>query len=215
MNLDFRILNKKNKLKLDPSTWTCLGLGWWVRGREPWKDIVDPFLAGDRSKRSASQGLARPFAMQSAGCTDSFLITLLFSFLFFSIHANAQGFIKTKVPPMQMPQTQDGRQPVGQEVQEPKNPKIQQAAEMYETQFLRDMLRAMRKTVPESDLMPMSGAERLFRDQLDDHNVDQWVARGGVGLSGIIYDQIIEKYGRGRPMPRGKGAPPRRQASSH
>ncbi len=78
--------------------------------------------------------------------------------------------------------------------QDKRHPKVLEAARMYEGQFLREMLRAMKKTVPESEFMPESQAEKIFREQLDNQSVDNWVDRGGVGMADLIYDQLIEKY---------------------
>ncbi len=80
--------------------------------------------------------------------------------------------------------------------QDTRDPKLLKAAQMYESQFLREMVRAMRKTVSESDLMPAKMGEKIFREQLDDQYVDQWVGKGGVGLSDLIYNQINERYGK-------------------
>ncbi|OQW50370.1 MAG: hypothetical protein A4S09_00835 [Proteobacteria bacterium SG_bin7] len=78
-----------------------------------------------------------------------------------------------------------------------RDPKIMRAAQMYETQFLREMVRAMRKTVNESAIIKTNMAEKIFREQLDDEYVDQWVnVKGGVGLSNLIYDQIVDRYGQ-------------------
>lgn len=77
-----------------------------------------------------------------------------------------------------------------------RDPKILQVAQMYEGQFLREMVRAMRKSVNEAGLVKTNMAEKIFREQLDDEYVDQWVnVKGGVGLSNTIYDQIVERYG--------------------
>ncbi len=81
-------------------------------------------------------------------------------------------------------------------VEQEKNPKLLQAAQMYENQFLREMVRSMRKTVNESELLPTSMGEKIFREQLDDQYVDQWVSKGGVGLSDLIYNQIVDRYGQ-------------------
>ncbi|MGE3973386.1 MAG: rod-binding protein [Bdellovibrionales bacterium] len=75
-----------------------------------------------------------------------------------------------------------------------KNEKVMKAAQMYEQQFLREMLKAMRNTVQESDLIPTSQGERIYREQMDHHYVEKWGERGGVGLADMIYSHIMEKY---------------------
>lgn len=97
---------------------------------------------------------------------------------------DAFALSKVQVPPPQ-PQTQDNR-----------DPKLLKAAQMYENQFLREMVRAMRKTVNESELMPAGMGEKIYREQLDDQYVDQWVGKGGVGLADLIYNQINDRYGK-------------------
>ena len=77
-----------------------------------------------------------------------------------------------------------------------RDPKLLKAAQLYETQFLREMVRAMRKTVNESEFMPAKMGEKIYREQLDDQYVDQWVGKGGVGLSDLIYKQINDRYGK-------------------
>lgn len=73
--------------------------------------------------------------------------------------------------------------------------KLRQVADLYEKQFMREMLKSMRSTVSESGLVKTNQAEKIFRDQLDDEYVNQWNKKGGIGLSDLIYDQLVEKYG--------------------
>lgn len=92
--------------------------------------------------------------------------------------------IKSHLPVVQQPQVDEkGR-----------NLQVMKAAQMYENQFLREMVKAMRQTVPENEVLPPSMAEKIFQSQLDDQYVDNWVERGGVGFADQIYQQIIERY---------------------
>ena len=79
---------------------------------------------------------------------------------------------------------------------EQREEKVLGAARMYEQMFLREMVRSMRKSVSKSDMLPEGMGEQIFREQLDDEYVDKWSTSGGVGLADIIYDHIMEKYGR-------------------
>lgn len=81
-----------------------------------------------------------------------------------------------------------------QEVRSEQLGKLKQASKMYEHQFLSEMVRAMRKTVQRSDLIPETFGERLFRDKLDQEYINSWSDRGGVGLADMIYTQLKEKY---------------------
>jgi flagellar protein FlgJ len=82
------------------------------------------------------------------------------------------------------------------------------AARMYEQQFLKEMVTAMRKSVAKSDLVPESRGDKIFTDQLYDQYVEQWSNVGGVGLSDIIYDQILQKFGPQQRIERPKGPIP-------
>ncbi|HMN67609.1 MAG TPA: rod-binding protein [Bdellovibrionales bacterium] len=72
---------------------------------------------------------------------------------------------------------------------------LKDAAKMYETYFLNQMVKAMRSTVDrEEGLMKPNFAEKIFSEQLDNQYVDGWANKGGVGLADMIYGQISEKF---------------------
>lgn len=73
--------------------------------------------------------------------------------------------------------------------------KLKNVSKLYEKQFLGEMLKAMRSTVSESEFVKSSQAEKIFKEQLDQQYVDKWGDNGGIGLSNIIYDQLIQKLG--------------------
>ena len=73
--------------------------------------------------------------------------------------------------------------------------KFREVSDLYEKQFMREMVKAMRSTVQESGFVKTNQAEKIFREQLDDHYVEKWSEKGGVGFSDIIYDQLMQKYG--------------------
>lgn len=73
--------------------------------------------------------------------------------------------------------------------------KLRDVSDMYEKHFLREMMKAMRSTVHESGFVQSNQAEKIFREQLDDHYVDKWGERGGIGLSDMIYKQLADKFG--------------------
>jgi flagellar protein FlgJ len=73
--------------------------------------------------------------------------------------------------------------------------RLKDAAKMYETHFLNEMVKAMRSTVHNDDgPMKANFAEKIFSEQLDQQYVDGWANKGGVGLADVIYNQIKEKY---------------------
>lgn len=91
-------------------------------------------------------------------------------------------------------------QPHALERPQQRNEQVYKAAKMYENQFLRDMVKAMRQTVSESELMPTSMGEKIFREQLDQEYVEGWSDRGGIGFADMIYDHIMDRYYNTRKM---------------
>ena len=71
--------------------------------------------------------------------------------------------------------------------------RLREVAEMYEKQFLGEMIKAMRGTVKDSGLIPVSQGERIFRDELDGQYSEQWAKNGGIGLADLIYQQMRDK----------------------
>jgi flagellar protein FlgJ len=72
---------------------------------------------------------------------------------------------------------------------------FREVSQMYEKQFLREMMKSMRSTVSESEFLPASQGEKIFKEQLDQEYVEKWGDRGGIGIADMIYGQLIEKYG--------------------
>lgn len=84
------------------------------------------------------------------------------------------------------------------------NDKLKNVSQLYEKQFLREMLKAMRGTVSEGGFMPANNAEKIFREQLDQEYVEKWGDRGGIGLADMIHKQLLDRLGPAlgiRPMP--------------
>ncbi len=73
--------------------------------------------------------------------------------------------------------------------------KFREVSDMYEKHFIREMMKQMRTTVPESGFIKKNNAEKIFQDQLDDQYASEWSKSGGIGLSDIIHDQLMQKYG--------------------
>lgn len=73
--------------------------------------------------------------------------------------------------------------------------KLKDVAKLYEKHFLGEMVKAMRGTVSESELIKSSQGEKIFKEQLDQQYVEKWGDKGGIGLGDMIYNQLVEKYG--------------------
>lgn len=90
--------------------------------------------------------------------------------------------------------------------QAPRDPRVMDAARMYEKQFLREMVKAMRGTVSFSDVTKPTMAEEIYRGQLDEQYVESWGDGGGLGLADLIHDEIMEKImSRASPAERSAG----------
>lgn len=73
--------------------------------------------------------------------------------------------------------------------------KLREVAELYENQFIREMMKQMRSTVQESGFIKKNNAEKIFQDQLDGEYSNQWVKAGGIGMADLIHQQLMDKYG--------------------
>ena len=80
-----------------------------------------------------------------------------------------------------------------QQVRSPEEEKLWQAARGMEANFLKEMVRAMRKTVPENEDDQNNRALQLFRGMLDDNYSEKASEQGdGIGLAAMIVKQVKE-----------------------
>ncbi len=70
--------------------------------------------------------------------------------------------------------------------------KLTDVAEQFEALFLQQLFAEMRKTVTESDLFGDRKAEKLFESMLDEELSQDMARSGGIGLSNVIYQQMID-----------------------
>jgi flagellar protein FlgJ len=80
-------------------------------------------------------------------------------------------------------------------VQKSPEEKLHEVSDLYEKHFLREMLKGMRSTVQEGGFVHANQAEKIFSEQLDDQYVEKWGDKGGIGLSAMIYKQLVDKFG--------------------
>lgn len=80
------------------------------------------------------------------------------------------------------------------EVAAKQDSQLREAAKMYEQHFMREMVKAMRQSIQESELTQSSFGEKIWKEQLDNQYVENWSERGGVGLSDMIYEHVKERY---------------------
>lgn len=82
-----------------------------------------------------------------------------------------------------------------------------QAAQGMEANFLKEMMRNMRKTVQESDELANSKGYQVFRGMLDDHYAETAAKTQGIGLAELIVKQVMEM----QESARRQAAPPVRE----
>jgi Rod binding domain-containing protein len=73
--------------------------------------------------------------------------------------------------------------------------KLREVADLYEQHFIKEMIKNMKSTVPESGLIKKNNAEKIFEDQLHDRYSQEWNKRGGFGLSDLIFEQLKSQFG--------------------
>ena len=71
--------------------------------------------------------------------------------------------------------------------------KLREAANDFEAIFIQQMLKTMRKTSFESDLLPKSEGEKVFQSLLDEQYALLSAKSRSLGLSEMIYQQLKPK----------------------
>lgn len=68
--------------------------------------------------------------------------------------------------------------------------RLKEVAKEFEAIMLEQMVRAMRKNVPESPLLGESNAREMFTEMLDSQYVGRMVDRGGIGIAELMVRQL-------------------------
>jgi len=68
--------------------------------------------------------------------------------------------------------------------------KLRESANDFEAIFIQQMLKTMRKTSFESDLLPKSEGEKVFQSLLDEQYAQISAKSGSLGLGEMIYQQL-------------------------
>ncbi|MFP4697166.1 MAG: rod-binding protein [Eubacteriales bacterium] len=70
------------------------------------------------------------------------------------------------------------------------NKELKDACEQFESYFINQMLKEMRKTVPESGLIKESQGEKIFKDMLYEEYAKEAAKGQGLGLASKLYKQL-------------------------
>lgn len=76
---------------------------------------------------------------------------------------------------------------------EPVNAPLKKAIQDFEAFFLGQVMKDMRKTVPESDLFGKGAEEDMMRDLLDEEWATQMAHGRGIGLAKVLYRQLQQQ----------------------
>lgn len=76
---------------------------------------------------------------------------------------------------------------------EDRNTPLWQAAQGMEANFLKQMIRNMRKTIPENPDLANSKGYQVFRGMLDDQYAETTAKTQGIGLAELIVKQVMEQ----------------------
>ena len=68
--------------------------------------------------------------------------------------------------------------------------RLREASNEFEAIFIQQMLKTMRKTSLESDLIKKSEGEKIFRSMLDEQYARLSAKSGSLGLGEMIYQQL-------------------------
>lgn len=73
------------------------------------------------------------------------------------------------------------------------NEKLKETCQEFESLFLNMMMKEMRKTVPESELLSSSFASDTYQEMLDEE-ITKAASKGkGIGIADAMYNQISAK----------------------
>lgn len=72
---------------------------------------------------------------------------------------------------------------------------MQAVAKQFEQVFTKMMLKSMRETVPENEMIPRSTGEKIYTDMLDSEYSNMMVNQSSIGLADVIVRQMMAKEG--------------------
>lgn len=73
---------------------------------------------------------------------------------------------------------------------------LKKATQQFESYFLNELFKEMRKTVPQDKLLADDGnGKQIFQDMMDQKLSDNMSSRGDLGLAKMMYDQLVPSVG--------------------
>jgi len=72
--------------------------------------------------------------------------------------------------------------------------KLKKLSKEFESFFFKEVISAMRKTVPKNTLINGGHAEEIYKSMLDDNMAAQMADSGGSGIAQAMYDRLSKAY---------------------
>ena len=73
---------------------------------------------------------------------------------------------------------------------------LQKATQQFEGYFLNELLKEMRKTVPQDKLLGDDGnGKQIFQDMMDQTLSEKMSSRGDLGMAQMMYNQLAPSLG--------------------
>ncbi len=71
-----------------------------------------------------------------------------------------------------------------------KQEKLKRACQLFESMFLNELFKEMRKTIPKGGLIKEENSERIYKSMLDQQYATEMAQAGGIGLGKMLYRQL-------------------------
>lgn len=179
----FRIEAGKTKIKMWGDTWM-----WHLWGTVGWSSFNQGWF---KSRAVSSREQGQKVGALGKACTFSLISQL--RRMRNRLRSTSPLFLSILVANAAIAESQ-----IKKQKEDPRDPRIIEAARLYETYFLNQMYKGMRGTVQLTDNPSMT--TKIYTEQLDEHTTDEWAKSGGIGLSDMIYDQIVDRYAQAAAM---------------
>jgi len=73
---------------------------------------------------------------------------------------------------------------------------LKKATQQFEGYFLHELLKEMRKTIPDDKLLGDDGhGQEIFKDMMDQTLSEKMSQRGDLGMAKMMYDQLAPSLG--------------------
>ncbi len=67
---------------------------------------------------------------------------------------------------------------------------LKKACQLFESLFLNELFKEMRKTIPQQGLIKEQNSDRIYKSMLDQEYATRMAESGGIGLGDMLYKQL-------------------------